>query len=340
MESISVFVRIRPLNNKEKSQKEENIWSTAGKKSISLNLYYQKDLIKLKKLSQSTKTNFKFDSCFDEFDSTQKIYDSSVQSVISSSLKGINGSIFMFGQSGSGKTYTMMGQMNKPFEEEKFTPSKGLRKSSSTLKVDSKYSSLVSERGSMKLTGLAEKIGMLQMGVRELFEKVQSDKEKAYYLKCSYFEIYNENVYDLLTNSTEKLKEGIIVCEDTNNKEFQMKGITEENIDSIEDVWEILERGEKNRHYAESAMKHTSSRSHTIFRFTVQTLSNNCIKIQRQENPNMNYVNNEDWKNLFKEFNSVYTEAMINFVDLAGNDKLYNYLNDDIKFILFFYFKL
>lgn len=45
-----------------------------------------------------------------------------------------------------------------------------------------------------------------------------------------------------------------------------MRGVIEEPVSSIEEILYFLRRGELNRHYAETKLNHSSSRSHTIFR--------------------------------------------------------------------------
>jgi Kinesin motor domain len=50
------------------------------------------------------------DGCFNTWDTNQEVYErSSVRNIVLSSLEGINGTVFMYGQTGAGKTYTMLG---------------------------------------------------------------------------------------------------------------------------------------------------------------------------------------------------------------------------------------
>jgi hypothetical protein len=81
-----------------------------------------------------------------------------------------------------------------------------------------------------------------------LFGKVQSDLDKTYMLRCSYFEIYNESIYDLLKPCS-RLQDVLIINEDQ-KKEFFIKGLTEESVSSASEVLEVVKRGELNRHYA------------------------------------------------------------------------------------------
>lgn len=49
------------------------------------------------------------DHCYDETVVNADVYTNSCQEIVLSALEGINGTIFMYGQTGAGKTYTMLG---------------------------------------------------------------------------------------------------------------------------------------------------------------------------------------------------------------------------------------
>lgn len=51
--------------------------------------------------------SFTFDSVYDGLSSTETIYDDICYSLVESTLEGYNGTIFAYGQTGCGKTYTM-----------------------------------------------------------------------------------------------------------------------------------------------------------------------------------------------------------------------------------------
>jgi len=153
--------------------------------------------------------------------------------------------------------------------------------------------------------------------------------DKTYFLKCSYVEIYNDQIFDLL-QTAERLGETLTVNEDP-NKDFYIKGVTEESVSSIEEILDKLRKGEANRHYARTTMNHTSSRSHTIFRLTVQSVTNNFIREYRREMSKCSTnINNLELKN--QKFNdqeetegTIVTESLLNFVDLAGSEKVSNH---------------
>jgi len=154
--------------------------------------------------------------------------------------------------------------------------------------------------------------------------------EKTYFLRCSYIEIYNDQVYDLLKD-TSRLGEVLSVNEGA-QKEFYIKGVTEEPVSSISDILEKLRRGEAHRHYASTIMNHVSSRSHTIFRLMVQTVSSSFIKDYRGQDQYNSNINNQELKmhieaNLHKNTGqkTIITESLLNFVDLAGSEKVSNH---------------
>lgn len=54
-------------------------------------------------------SNTYIDHCYDEGVLNADVYKNSCQEIVMNALEGINGTIFMYGQTGAGKTYTMLG---------------------------------------------------------------------------------------------------------------------------------------------------------------------------------------------------------------------------------------
>lgn len=131
------------------------------------------------------------------------------------------------------------------------------------------------------MLGNQQEAGILPHSFRDLFDTIEKDLNKTYVLRCSYFEIYNEQIYDLLKPPSQ-LMETLQVNEDA-RKEFYVKGLTEQSVSSIGEIFDVLKRGEISRHYAQTAMNHHSSRSHAIFRLYVQSITNNFIRNYRRE---------------------------------------------------------
>lgn len=140
-------------------------------------------------------------------------------------------------------------------------------------------------------------------------------------------------VFDLL-KPADKLSETLTVNED--QKDFFIKGVTEESVSTISEILEKLKKGEANRHYARTTMNHASSRSHTIFRLLVQTVTNSFIREYRREMRACSNINNDDLKQSLSlgeqsrentergKGGTMVTESLLNFVDLAGSEKVSN----------------
>ncbi|KAL2780686.1 centromere-associated protein E isoform 1 precursor [Daubentonia madagascariensis] len=93
--AVAVCVRVRPLNSREEALGEtaQVYWKTDN------NAIYQVDGSK----------SFNFDRVFHSNETTKNVYEEIAAPIINSAIQGYNGTIFAYGQTASGKTYTMMG---------------------------------------------------------------------------------------------------------------------------------------------------------------------------------------------------------------------------------------
>ena len=97
MENIRVALRMRPINAREIAAKDEKAWSITHGNTITLHQQFQTELLSKKKISQGSKVSYTFDACFSDQDDNWLVYEKVVRGVISSSLEGINGTVFMYG---------------------------------------------------------------------------------------------------------------------------------------------------------------------------------------------------------------------------------------------------
>lgn len=107
-ECVKVVVRCRPLNRKEESN------GPAGG-IVQMDLKLGQVILKNPRAppSEPLKT-FTFDAVYDASSKQRDLYDESVRPLIDSVLDGFNGTIFAYGQTGTGKTYTMQGAWLEP----------------------------------------------------------------------------------------------------------------------------------------------------------------------------------------------------------------------------------
>lgn len=107
-ESVKVVVRCRPLNRKEDTN------GPAGG-IVQMDLGLGQVILRNPRAppSEPQKT-FTFDAVYDANSKQRDLYDESVRPLIDSALAGFNGTIFAYGQTGTGKTYTMQGAWLDP----------------------------------------------------------------------------------------------------------------------------------------------------------------------------------------------------------------------------------
>ena len=147
-------------------------------------------------------------------------------------LSGYNCTIFAYGQTGTGKTYTMSGDMSD------------------------------------NLGLLSDAAGIIPRVLHGLFNKLQiDDTENA--VRCSFIELYNEELRDLLAaDDSAKLK----IYDDTSrrgNSTTVVQGMEERHITTATDGLRWLQEGSVRRQVAATKCNDLSSRSHTVFTITV-----------------------------------------------------------------------
>uniref|UniRef100_A0A0E0I4M3 Kinesin motor domain-containing protein n=1 Tax=Oryza nivara TaxID=4536 RepID=A0A0E0I4M3_ORYNI len=199
-------------------------------------------------------TMFTFDHVACETISQEKLFGVVGLPMVENCMSGYNGCLFAYGQTGSGKTYTMMGELSK---------------------LDNELS---------KDSGLTPRIfEYLFARIKEEEERRREDKLK-YICKCSFLEIYNEQITDLLEPSSTNLQ----IREDIK------KGVYVENL--MECYVSSVKDGVANRKMAATNMNSESSRSHSVF---------TCVIESRWERDSMTHLR----------------FGRLNLVDLAGSER-------------------
>ena len=211
--------------------------------------------------SEPTKTlPFQFDKVFGPEASQEGVFDE-ISQLVQSSLDGYKVTIFAYGQTGSGKTFTMEGP--SPATE-------------------------------------GENTGMIARTVNQIFENCQwKSKQTGFRFKliCSFLEIYNETVCDLLdpkgltAHGTQAVKHEIRI----QDNEAVVANIHEEVVEDKHHVYELLRIANENRSTAGTKMNERASRSHSVFMMKIKGYN----EATRQE-----------------------ISGLLNLVDLAGSERL------------------
>ncbi|XP_047319143.1 kinesin-like protein KIN-7K, chloroplastic isoform X2 [Impatiens glandulifera] len=99
-ENVTVTVRFRPLSPREIRLGEEVAWYADGERIV--------------RNEHNPSVAYAYDRVFGPTTTTRQVYDVAAQSVVSGAMEGINGTIFAYGVTSSGKTHTMHGDQRSP----------------------------------------------------------------------------------------------------------------------------------------------------------------------------------------------------------------------------------
>ncbi|KAL6095557.1 cenpe [Pungitius sinensis] len=105
--AVKVCVRVRPLIAREESAAAESLASGSPKP---VPLFWKADKKSIHQIDDGNSTkSFVFDRVFTADETTNQLYQEIAKPLVVSTVKGYNGTIFAYGQTSSGKTFTMMG---------------------------------------------------------------------------------------------------------------------------------------------------------------------------------------------------------------------------------------
>ncbi|ETW06745.1 hypothetical protein, variant 1 [Aphanomyces invadans] len=248
-ENIQVFIRIRPLIDRETGPDPaaQHFIRTTGDQTIEV---------------QTADSNIKckYDAVFGPSASQDDVYDR-VKECTESFLDGFNATLFAYGQTGSGKSFTMFGAET---DLSRFRP--GLAKSQA---------------------------GVIPRAIKDIFAGVikknaSGAQQAAVY--CSFVQIYNENIYDLLRDGN--MDKPLAIHEDHVNGIF-VEGLSEYAVQNVHDCLALLQAGEDHRAVRATHMNHVSSRSHSAFQLFLEV----------------------------KKTDGTTIKSKFNLVDLAGSEK-------------------
>ncbi|KAL7457249.1 hypothetical protein ACHAWC_008771 [Mediolabrus comicus] len=235
-EAIKVAFRLRPLNDREKQ---------AGRK-VCCAAHEDEGVIVLE--SKEYSKQFTFDAVFSETSTQRRIYDVAAAPVVESVLDGYNGTVFAYGQTGAGKSYTMEGSI-------------------------------------------------IPNTFEHIFDHIALNSAKDRYLvHASYYEIYNEEIRDLLVATATNKSQTSLELRESNGGVY-VQGLTTKVVKSVNEINSVLQDGKQNRSVGSTLMNSQSSRSHSIFSIVVE-----CSSTDDYGNENIR-------------------AGKLNLVDLAGSER-------------------
>ena len=238
-ENIKCIVRCRPLNEKEKG---------LGTKCITISPD-SKVVIVESKTDKLLSGKYIMDRVFSEDVTQEEIFREIGEPIIQSFLSGYNCTIFCYGQTGAGKTHTMMGPLDQLYETN--SPQHGL------------------------IPRIINYIFNDKQKVNNIITGGNADKCKNIRInsKICVMELYQESIIDLLCENQvkEKNDKNELKIKEDPKKGMYVMGITEKEIYNAKGAKDYILMGLKSRHVAATEMNAESSRSHLLFSIYVST---------------------------------------------------------------------
>ena len=213
-ERIKVSVRCRPMNQKEKNEGFQSCVEVDSERG-EVNVH----------LANMPKRTFWYDKAYG-VDSTQdQVFQETAMPIVESVVQGYNGTIFAYGQTGTGKTFTMEGDFETEINK-----------------------------------------GIIPRSFDLMFNIIKTTYNTNFLIQCSYLELYNEEVRDLLAkNHQQKLD----IREDPETG-FYVQDLSHWVVKAPNDMIELMLRGRELKVIKGHNMNERSSRSHCIFTIIVE----------------------------------------------------------------------
>ena len=235
--NVMVAVRVRPLSESEGNRNLSSIVNVVDDHLVVVRApstaAQQADVLRQ---HRSREKRYAFDHAFSPSASTPEVYKKTTSFLIDGVVAGYNATVFAYGATGAGKTYTMLGSRE-------------------------------SQTGIMfyTLRDLFKKIGS-----RVCVSKSQSlpgsmQRVRSYKVTCSFLEVYNEMIRDLLTPGSDYLD----LREDP-VKGPVVAGLSEVEAGNVEDVMSLVRKGNSRRTTEGTRANATSSRSHAVLSLVVE----------------------------------------------------------------------
>jgi centromeric protein E len=116
---------------------------------------------------------------------------------------------------------------------------------------------------------LSAKFNFRRLTTSQIFAYIRRTPTREYLLRCSYLEIYNENIHDLLAPPSAAVAQPVQIQGSGND--IWLAPLREEVVTSLSEMKAIIATGEGNRRTACTDWNERSSRSHSVFRVVIES---------------------------------------------------------------------
>ncbi|CAK1367970.1 Kinesin-like protein KIP2 [Cercospora beticola] len=210
--NVLVSVRVRPDAGSE--DKPEGEWMVDGRRSL---------------ISYRGKEggDYRYDNVFSPNDGNSKVYDNAAKRLVRRVMEGYHGTVFAYGMTGTGKTFSMQGTATQP--------------------------------------------GVIPLAITDIFSYIRENPSREFLLRVSYLEIYNEKIYDLLSQTTAGQTQEEIKLREDSRRGVYATPLKEEIVQSPNQLLRVIARGDQARRTGSTQFNARSSRSHAVVQIVVES---------------------------------------------------------------------
>lgn len=316
MAAVQVAIRIRPLTERDRAQPR-----FANSSSSDVLRAHEKHV---QIVSQNK--YFTYDHVFSTETRQSEIFAALGQQPVHKFVEGYNVTMLAYGQTSSGKTYTMGTAQHTGIpdpEQEGVVP-----------RAMALLFELLLQQQQQHNMPLGSESPRIQRSLRPVSQIQPQKSTYRYSVKVSFVEIYNEELVDLLNSAHPSEKPPVTIREDTKGHIY-WTGVKEMVVNNTDDVLHFLQQGTLNRATGSTDMNDVSSRSHAIFSVTLKQErwvptspqssragSPISTKLSQAKQNRLSTPNRPSSTAPSEDGDWIITNSKFHFVDLAGSERL------------------
>lgn len=236
-ENVKVVVRVRPMTKRELDQGDEELVRCVSDRSVQV-----VDSAQQRGVRAKTALAYQFERCFGQSTTQEELFDAcGVKEQLDHVLEGFSATVFAYGPTGSGKTFSVTGRPDS-----------------------------IVKHGSGDGTD-----GIVIRAAECLFDKIRAEQRDGlqFKVRASCVEIYNENIVDLIKSSRNaRGAEVLPVKFDPSKGAFFVHDLSYGKCPSEVDLLRLYMKALRNRSVAAHQMNMDSSRSHALFTVYVDSV--------------------------------------------------------------------
>ncbi|EMC91073.1 hypothetical protein BAUCODRAFT_56871, partial [Baudoinia panamericana UAMH 10762] len=212
--------------------------------------------------------DYRYDNVFSPHDNNARVYDNAAKRLVRRVMEGYHGTVFAYGMTGTGKTFSMQGTASSP--------------------------------------------GVIPLAITDIFSYIRENPTREFLLRVSYLEIYNEKIYDLLSQSTPGQQQEEIKLREDSKRGVYATPLKEEIVQSPNQLLRVIARGDAARRTSSTQFNARSSRSHAVVQIVVES---------RERTPSHGTYFEKEARRADRILPGGVLVSTLSLIDLAGSEK-------------------